>query len=201
VAWSGEAQDVGHGRWALIRNTFGLVVLGLAMVLLGAFWVKSSPVAMALVVIGACAIILGIVLNLAEGPVQIGPSGLKFTLRQRVMQMSVDRNLSKKETKMAVETAKALERETRPRQRQLELIQELRRPTAKTPPKEPLPDKTFSEWLAQMRASQELLGHGEVSPEDRRKAEAIVDDVAEDIVEAAPRRVKKKKRTTRAPRR
>jgi hypothetical protein len=184
----------------LIRNTWGLVVVGAALVLFGALLVKSSPVAMALVVMGAGAAILGIVLNLAEGQVKIGPSGVQFTLRQRVMQMSAERNLSKKETKMAVEDAKALERETR-RQRQSEFLQEFRRPTTKTPPKPALPDETFGEWLTQMRDAGQLLAHRDVSQEDRRKAEAIVDDVAGDIVEEAPRRVRRKKRKTRAPRR
>jgi hypothetical protein len=52
----------------------------------------------------------------------------------------------------------------------------------------------MSTWREEMTEAQELLGHGVVSQEDRRKAESIVDAVAGDIVQEAPRRVKKKAR-------
>jgi hypothetical protein len=151
------------------------------MVSLGVFWVNSSPVAMALVVMGGGAAILGIVLNLAEGPVQISPTaGLRFTLRQRVIQMSAERKLSKDVAATAVADAKAVERRAK------------RQPAGVLP----TTDQAASKWLASMTEAQELLKHRE-NQEDRRKAESIVDAVAKDIVSAAPRRVRRKKKAPR----
>jgi hypothetical protein len=161
------------------------------MVLVGAFLVSDSPVAMALVVMGAGAAIVGIVLNVAEGPVEIGLRGVRFNLGQRVAQMAAERKLSKEETAEAVATAKELERQSHGAKVD-RVINRFR------PPPE---DDTISQLLPRMSEAEGLLRHREPTLQDRRKAESIMDDVAEEIVENAPvmvaRRVTRRKKKAR----
>jgi hypothetical protein len=124
------------------------------------------------------------VLNLAEGPVQIGPSGLKFNLAKRVAEMSAEHELSKEEAATAAATATALEQElvTRP--------SGPRRATRRSTGH----DGQSRQSLAQMRKAEEILVSDALSPEERRKADVIVEAVAGDIVADAPRRIKRKKK-------
>ena len=81
----------------LVRNVgWFLVAAGIVMVLLAAFLVDDSAVAVALVVMGAGAVILGALVNRAEGPVELGPSGLKLSLIAKVAEKAEKEGLDRR---------------------------------------------------------------------------------------------------------
>jgi hypothetical protein len=74
----------GMNAW-LVRNAgWFLIAAGIAMVLLAALLINDSAVAVALVVMGAGAVVLGALVSRAEGPLELGPSGLKISLIAKV---------------------------------------------------------------------------------------------------------------------